>query len=205
MQKTYWDKYDRLHDKPVENGEPSSNNGWIYTAYYFKYTNITKKSLRYSKLKPAAQICVRDLTRHPYPDYEPPISRDEILGLAYLGFLQPEHLKGWNFSPFLLPKFYLSTFLKQLWEIKDKDRNYFWKHDLTQIWYIAFSVPLTDRYFLLQTWGTYKWYYPSHLFYAAISKLDSLTGKENGIRWLKYGKSLKAMQSEFPEDHPLKK
>ena len=30
---TYTDKYGRYHDKPTDGVNPSSNNGWIYTAY----------------------------------------------------------------------------------------------------------------------------------------------------------------------------
>ena len=44
----------------------------------------------------------------------------------------------------------------------------------------------------------------SHAVYWAIAKIDSMFGKDSGIRWLKYGKSLEAMQEEFPEDHPFR-
>jgi hypothetical protein len=201
---TYWDKYDRLHDKPTVAGEPSSNNGWIYTAYYYKIPRFEFSSA----LVQAGEFCAKNLTRHPFVyDNEPPISRDEILGLAYLGFLKPEHLNDWNFAPkfFKPPKFNLLTFLDQATEAYGEHRNYFWKQRLSQLYHVAFSVPLTDRYFLLQTWGKYKWYYPSHLLYASISKIDSIFGGESGIRYLKYDKSWKAMQAEFPADHPLRK
>jgi hypothetical protein len=167
----------------------------------------------------------------------PPISRDEILGMAALGLLKPRHLNGWNFSPFPLPKFNLFTLLKQLWQLRPslvkhplfsppksvpyfklprifiklsgyyylsfKHRNYFWQNNLDQLYRFAFSVPLTDRHFLLSQWGRFTWYNPMHLLYWTIAKIDSKLGKSNGIRWLKYGKGVEEMTSEFPADHPI--
>jgi hypothetical protein len=137
--------------------------------------------------------------------YTPYVSRDEILGAAYLGLLRPEHLNGWNFSPFPMPEFSATQLVKQLKLLYENrtDRNYFWKNNLDQIYRFAFSVPVVDRYFLLKTWGTFQWYNPAHVFYAAVAKVDAATGTDSGIRFLKYGKSAVAMTKEFPVDHPL--
>jgi hypothetical protein len=197
----YFDKWGRVHHKVCKYGNPSSNNGWIYTAYL--------KKLGYELDEFNLAVCFRacveknSLRRHPpIVDSNVPISRDEILGMAALGFLKPEHLNGWNFSPFPLPKFNLIETIKQFIKIKDQHRNYFWKNNMDQIYRFAFSVPLSDRHFILSCWGKFN------LFYFLVAKVDSLiTTPKNGIHWLKYGGSArrKIMEQEFPEDHPLRK
>jgi hypothetical protein len=133
------------------------------------------------------------------PDkYSPPISRDEILGMAALGFLKPSHLNGWNFCPYKLPSFNPIKTITQFWELKGKHRNYLWQNKLEHTYRFAFSVPLSDRHFILSTWGKFN------IFYWAIAKLDSVIGKPtNGIPWLKYNKDIEAMKLEFPKDHPF--
>lgn len=200
----YIDIYGRYHDKPVTDSNPvPSNNGWIYTAYADKLGLTVDKE----KLTKCFNECLvtelgendehrHHLIRSPGKPL-PPISRDEILGMAALGFLKPEHLDGWNFSPFPLPAFNLITLIKQLWEIKDKDRNYFWKNGLSMVYHVAFSVPLTDRHFILSKWGKFS------LFYFLVAKADSLLGSGNGVGWLKYDKNREEMLKEFPEGHPF--
>lgn len=231
---TYFDKWGRLHHKPCVNGEPSSNNGWIYTAYYHKLHNVRSTIINNEKLVLIGEQCSALLTRHPVefklPSQQVPISRDEILGLAYLGFLTPEHLSDWNFCPFILKKFNPFKLITQLWELRPefdfyselhptkdryiekgpwfvfKHRNYFWQNNLDQIYRFAFSVPLQDRAFLLECWGETK--SPRYFFYKGIAWLDSkFTKPKNGIHWLKYGGEdrKKIMQAEFPEDHPLRR
>ena len=194
----YIDIYGRYHDKPVTESNPiSSNNGWIYTAYADKLGIAVDKE----KLKECFEKCiVVDNSKHRYlnrsPDkFLPPISRDGILGMAALGFLKQEHLDGWNFSPFRLPAFNLLTLIKQLWTIRDKHRNYFWQNNISQVYHVAFSVPLTDRHFILQKWGKFN------LFYFLAAKADSLLKSGNGVGWLKYDKNKEEMLKEFPEGH----
>jgi hypothetical protein len=220
---TYWDSYGRLHHKHCNNGVPSSNNGWIYTAYADKLMTI---DLDRNGLTECFNKCIikdaRDdrsfLIRSPNKDL-PPMSRDEILGMAALGLLKPTHLNGWNFSPYPLPRFNPIKLAQQLWELRPervntwqddgedgyyfewraKHRNYFWENYLDQLFLFAFSVPLSDRHFILQKWGKFN------LVYWAIAKIDSMIGApKNGIPWLKYGKGIEAMQEEFPVDHPLR-
>jgi hypothetical protein len=196
----YIDKYGRYHHKPVTESKPiPSGNGWLYTAYAYKLgLPINKKSL---------EQCLNQCKLHPYlpilnrsPGQElPPMSRDEILGLVELGFLIYRDDGSWNFSPRPIPKFNIVTLLKQILEARGKHRNYFWENNLDQLYRFAFSVPLVDRHYCLQKSGKFN------LFYWAIAKLDNMSSEESGIRWLKYGKSLKGMLKEFPEDHPFRK
>lgn len=197
----YQDKYGRYHHKPCIDGEPSSNNAWLYTAYARKFG----LGINRTQLKNCYTLCnvyefdkkLHYIIRSPRKPL-PPMSRDEILGISYLGLLNKSVLVGWNFSPRPIPTFNPLKLIKQLREARGKHRNYFWENNLDQIYRFAFSVPLTDRHFILKQWGKFN------LFYWAVAKIDSLSRKKSGIRWLKYGKSLEAMQSEFPEDHPLR-
>jgi len=204
----YFNVWKRLHHKPCINGEPSSNNGWIYTAYHYKLYNIASY-YQGVDLKAIGYECSQNLTRHPLKykskELQVPISRDEILGLAFLKHLNPTHLNGWSFSPYPIPPFNLKTLIKQIKELNGQHRNYFWQNKLDQIYRFAFSVPLQDRAFLLECWGETKSL--RYFFYKSIAMIDSKFFKpKNGIHWLKYGgeERKKIMQGEFPEDHPLR-
>jgi hypothetical protein len=219
----YFDEFGRLHDKPVtpENPVPS-NNGWIYTAY-FKVAGGVVNILKLANCFAQCLVNGKFVLRNPGQTL-PPQSRDEILGAVELDLLKPEHLNGWSFSPYEIPRFNPIKLAKQLWQLQPtielvapydpakryeyklvfKHRNYFWQNNLDQIYRFAFSVPLTDRSFILKKWGKFHFYNPVHLFYAAFAKASSLIGKPNGIGYLKYGKSAQAMVQEFPKDHPIR-
>jgi hypothetical protein len=190
----YVDKYGRYHDKPCTNGAPSSNNGWIYSAY------AEKIGLELNLDNPYMYRCWHQRTRH-IDDFEPPMSRDEMLGFAYLGNID---LGAWNFSPWALPKFNFIEFCKQLWECRNQDRNYFWKNKLTQVYHVAFITPLQDRAYYYRTFGVRPPY-----FYTIIEFIDKkLKPKSNSgalIRWLKYDidPGLKVFEEYFGKEHPI--
>ena len=197
----YIDNYGRYHDKPVTDSNPvPSNNGWIYTAYADKLgLAVDKEKLAqcFSRCKLTDKKGRTYLIRSPLKE-TPPISRDEILGMAALGLLQPKHLNGWNFSPYRLPAFSLLILIKQLWMLIGKDRNYFWQNGLSMVYHVAFSVPLADRHFILSKWGEFN------LFYFLVAKVDSLLPSKNGLKWLKNDGDKKSLLSEFPDDHPFR-
>lgn len=194
----YQDRYGRYHHKPCIDGEPSSNNGWLYTAYARKLG----LPLDFPKLVD----CSRKCALHPfYPRFNrspgkenPPASRDEVLGLVELGILVYAKDGSWNFSPRPIPRFNLLRLIGDIREAKGQHRNYFWENNLDQLYRFAFSVPLTDRHYCLKKSNKFN------LFYWAIAKIDSLSSKRSGIRYLKYDKDLAAMLEEFPEDHPFR-
>lgn len=205
----YFDKWGRVHDKPCVRGEPSSNNGWIYSSYLMKagyQVDLMSMAMCFRQCKQVDPETGRlYLIRSPFKE-EPPMSRDEILGLAKLGFLRPKHLNGWSFSPYPIPPFNLIKLIKQLVEVKDQHRNYFWKNKLDQIYRFAFSVPIQDRAFILECFGEKNTL--RYFFYKAIALIDSKISKPtNGIQWLKYGgdEREEIMKKEFPEDHPLQR
>lgn len=201
----YRDKFGMYHDKLVIDEQPSSNNGWICTAY------AQKAKLPYSKVlvNHTFRKCKVRNTKFPNNLYlirtphkaTLPINREEILGMASLGFLKPHHLNGWNFSPYPLPKFSLLKTIKQLIEVKNKHKNYFWQNNMDQLYRFLFSVPIQDRHFILTKWGKFN------ILYWVVDKLDRLVKPKNGIDWLKYGGEArkKIMQKQFPFDHPLRK
>lgn len=224
----YEDKYGRYHHKPCINGEPSSNNGWIYSAYADKLG----LPLNDSELQSCFNKCLNEhntfILRSPLKGL-PPMSRDEILGAAALGLLKARNLKGWSFSPRPIPRFNPFKLAVQLWELKPalekvntwqnisdtdeedyiwetkviwKHRNYFWENKLDQLYRFAFSVPIQDRDFILDNTDK-KVNIFAVLFYSAVASIDKLFNKPSGITWLKYGKGLAEMKSEFPADHPI--
>lgn len=199
----YFDRWGRLHDKPVTESNPvPSNNGWIYTAYAAKagiQLDHVKLSLCMSECRVPGNP--PHLIRSPGKTL-PPMSRDEILGFSALGLLQPEDLQGWNFSPYAIPAFNPIKLIKQLWDLRPslkRHRNYFWQNNLDQLYRFAFSVPLADRHFILKQWDRFN------LLYWIIHKLDSISKSDNGIGWLKNGTGVENMKKEFPQDHPLQR
>lgn len=223
----YQDQWSRYHDKPTDGVNHSSNNGWIYTAYAQKaglQVDDYKINDCYDKCLFLKTKTTFGLNRSPRKT-TPPISRDEILGMAALNQLPYFHVYNWNFSPYPLPKFSLIKLVKQLWELRPglyktyrdiipsipkyslsfKHRNYFWQNNLNQLYRLAFSVPLSDRHFILKKWGKFSYLNPVHLFYAALGKIQSKI-KPNGLDWLKYdeNKGLEGIKKEFTEDHPIR-
>lgn len=217
MENRYTDYFGLYHDKPTQNGNVSGNP-MIYTAFAKKLElDLDMPQIQLGHALTERKVDGRCYyIRHPYKPNSSPASREEILGRYYLGLTM--NLDGWNFSPFSIPKFNPIKLVQQLWELRPnvdllnpirpyiwKHRNYFWENNLNQLYRFAFSIPLVDRYSILNWSSTFKFYKPTHLLYLAISKIDSLLPSESGIRWLKYGKSLAAMRKEFPqEDHPLR-
>lgn len=223
----YTDKWSRYHDKPTDGVNPSSNNGWIYTAYFYKVNDIYPNLQYTPDLIQAGEECAEYRTRHPgLVEYtKSPISRDEVLALEYLGFSL--NMQNWMFNPKdrPIPKLSIPKLIKQalalivvipyykrilgvdvkLWHFELAHRNFFWKNNLDQLYRFAFSVPIQDRYSILKGSGRFKFYRPNHLLYAGISMIDRL-GKPSGMRYLKYGgdKNMRAMVQEFPADHPIR-
>jgi hypothetical protein len=202
--KDYTDKYGRIHDEPTINGEPSSNNGWLFTA-------VANKLGHPISVDPIAGLeCAAHFIRHPREMKKPtpPISRDEVLGLAYLRFISSSQLDNWNFSPYPIPKFNLMRFLQQAvwlvdWKtLKLKHRNTFWKEGFDQFYRFAFSVPLSDRAAILRWLGK-----KSNPFYSLIEWITSIKKPKDRssrlLRFLKTGKDKESVVNYFGKSHPL--
>lgn len=198
MNNNYIDRWGRIHDKPCTNSEPSSNNAWIYSAY-------AKKLGIKLKIDPVCfDLCAANYTRHPN-DFEPPMSRDEILGMAYLGLgfgiIKITH--DWYFHGEKPAPFNLIKLIKELW-LSRGHRNNFWKNKYTQVYRFAFGVPLTDRAFILkEIYGEASWYYL--LIEWFDKKLKTKSNSSKLIRWLKYDidPGLETFEEYFGKDHPI--
>jgi len=202
----YFDKYGRVHDKPVTESNPCPcNNAWLYTAFLCK--------LDYSRTyqDEPLNFCAYHLTRHPLDfvnETKSPMSRDEILGMAYLDMFAARRFINKNFwMTNDLPKFELFGFIEQLIElIKNNDnRNYWWKNNLDQMKFLTMRLPLQDRAFIYRTAGL-----KAPLFYVLYEKLSNIK-KPKGyssehLAFLKtnYPVSPESWLEAFPDvNHPI--
>ena len=219
----YQDSRGRLHNQEVTVAKPfPSNNANLFSAYGVKVGLLLLLD------NETLVICSLDRLRHRKSDKDdvPPTSRDEILGLSFLGYTDERLTENWKFNPkdYPIPAFSLSKLITQakslvvskpyykkvlgidikLYHFELAHRNFFWKNKLDQLYRFAFSVPLQDRYSILKWAGQFKPYLPSHLLYATVSLIDRL-GKPSGIRYIKYGgdKNMKEMVKSFPADHAI--
>jgi hypothetical protein len=196
----YIDQFGRYHNKPVTpSNQLPSNNAWIYSAYAQKIGLPLDIDYGY------ALDCAKYFTRHNLIHW-PPFSRDEALGMVYLGYM-PAIAKDWYFSTLITPKFNLlktiATFVLAIGE----HRNFLWEKDLRHSYRFMFSVPLSDRAWI------YREIYNSEpiAIYRLIEWLDKrLIGKSNSgklIRWLKYDilPETKVFIEYFGEEHPITK
>jgi hypothetical protein len=118
----FWDKFGRLHTKPVTDTNPlPTNNAYIYTAYYSIFDKVNIPYVNTIRNHP--------IGRHPYglKPGSPPMSHDELYGLSILDdfqasriveYLEDNHnqycdLPGfeakpfWKLNPFkVIPAFY---------------------------------------------------------------------------------------------------
>lgn len=201
----YIDKWGRYHDKICLFEEPSSNNGWIYTAYAWKFDMEVDRE----KISDCFRKCLfflegkTRIARSPYK-FEPPISRDEILGLAYLDLLGFRN-GNWNFSPYVVPSFNPFKTIAALYRMIGAHRNALWFNGgEPHLFRFAFSVPLQDRAFLLRNQGSRV-----PLLYRVVEWIDKLIPSSSDsskmIRWLKYGKlpAVEVFTRLYGEQHPF--
>lgn len=144
-------KYGLYHDKPCKQGKPSSNNGWIYTAMAealnLPVTDTTIKKTFNNCLMQVKNYGFR-ITRLPGKD-TPPISKDEIIGLLSLGFINDGFLEMYNwyygyefgYSNSIWKK------LKAVLYLAGKHRNTIWEEKVVDAYPLAFTLGRADRYY----------------------------------------------------------
>lgn len=156
--KSYQDKWTRFHDKPSEDGKPSSNNGWIYTAYS-KYLEIDTFS--WSKIRECYELCTHNdirvrINRNPNQPF-PPFSKDEVFGAVSLGLLNYSDLYWqhntfcnlYSFKPKPLSKINWFKAIKQFWELRNKHRNAVWQEPgYEEAMQLAFRLAPNDLYYV---------------------------------------------------------
>lgn len=166
MKSIYQDKWTRWHDRPCENEEPRSNNGWIYTAYA-AHLMKGKNAFDFKMLQKCYSGCNRTIfssnmkiDRSP-GQIHPPISKDEIIGLSSLGMLNVQSLinSHWNFcnldeyekEPLTIKKAWIAV--KSLWKIRKEHRNHLWQNQMTETYCLAFRLMPWDTYYIKKDWG----------------------------------------------------
>ena len=182
----YVDKYGLYHHKKVVEGEPSSNNGWIYTAYA-ALLGITIDKMR---LIDCFQRCI--ISSEPFKMNRlpgkglPPMSRDEVLGLVSLGILDDHILYKQhyqfcnlpNFEPKSLWKVSWVKALKAAWRIRNSHRNALW--DEPDLWHFGFRLPPQDTYYVIKKAGGRPGFLHTLYFYVSTYNSGS-----HLIPWLK--------------------
>lgn len=153
---SYQDKWGRFHDKPTNGVNPSSNNGWIYTAYAYHLGLCPGLTLSLDE-------CFEESKRGNWPKVDrspgkmfPPLSRDEVLGLFVLGLVFYKELKNsyWQFCnlPGFVPKplWKVNWFkaLRAAWKIRNAHRTAL--HDEPDLWHLGFRLPPQDTWFIMK-------------------------------------------------------
>lgn len=153
---SWTDAYERWHDKPTDGEKPSSNNGYIYSAYA-KNLGLLKK---YHSIADCFQKSIRNLehvnfTRHPdiwLTDGTPPPSRDEVLGLVSLGILDASHLinNQWCFWIEGDPLDRLDWFniVLEMLKLSGKHRNEVWTGNYPHAKQLAFRLNFHDVFYV---------------------------------------------------------
>lgn len=160
MVSKYQDKYTMWHDKPCKDGEPSSNNPWIYSSYskYLapKTVDVYKRIELFNKcadntLSNPFDLRINRLPNKPYPV----LSKDEVVGLVSQGLITCDELEAnyWNFCNLEYEKEPLSfsgvlVAIKALWNIRKEHRNYFWENNIQEAYSLAFYLPLELQYYV---------------------------------------------------------
>lgn len=169
----YWCKHGLVHDKPCEQDEPSSANGWIYTAYYNAKNNrkIQKSITETTQLKrilkklehPDRSVGFMH-SRLPYSSNEQkpyaPMSRDEIIGMySLLGWIAENEIQVYQNDYYFDKSFRIKMPLKKhieafkaLWASRE-DRNYFWKKNIFPAYKYTFKLWPHDQYWLKKRLG----------------------------------------------------
>lgn len=154
---TYQDSDSFYHDKPTKNGDPSSNNGFIYTAYsnYLAPDSISRNAILARYINCRESLDPLMINRLPYKKL-PPQSKDEIIGMVSLGLLSNGELEAshWNFCNIddkFDRKLTIKSFFKaaiSLFKVRKEHRNYAWENNMTETYPLMFNLPLWDRYYV---------------------------------------------------------
>jgi hypothetical protein len=222
-------KYGLVHHKPCkpanENGKlvllPSSNNGWIYSAYLNALLPggyMTSDAVYYACQKQISQDPTYFVYRLPQKKF-PPISRDEIIGMVSLGYYPLEY--QW-FMYRQQAELKIKHYLKAAWQlftIRNEHRNTFWQNEMYDTFPLSMKLAWFDRYYIASKTGMrlmlWTWMFYSLMFHLyAFSTIIKGSTSEKNILWLQL-KDLKSkflirflnykknFKDYFPADHPI--
>ena len=149
------DEFGRWHDKPTNGERPSSNNGYIYTAYAKNLElTIDLTSIRHCFQNSVLDIGSVKFTRHPakwLTSDTPPPSRDEVLGLISLGLLDVTYLKKneWCFEIRGKKIDRLDWFkvILEMLQLSQEHRNEVWRGNYPNASQLAFRLGFHDIFY----------------------------------------------------------
>jgi hypothetical protein len=224
------DQWTRWHDKPTDGVNPSSNNGWIYSAYakYLKGDSIDRSRLLRCYLDCVQSLNPVMVNRSPYQT-TPPFSKDEVIGCVSFGLLTDHELENshynfcnldMNFERKLSIKSLFKA-AKTLWNIRKEHRNYVWQNKMVEAYPLAFKLPPEDIYYVKKRYNKKPGILLTAAFY--INSLLTIKKGDKSSRmmlWLKVkdlementfiGKMVmkrykKWVRDYFHKDHPFVK
>jgi len=219
--KVYQDLDTFYHDKPCINGQPSSNNGYIYTAYskYLAPDTTNRHRLLARFLKCTKSLDPVKINRLPQKE-TPPCSKDEIIGMVSLGLLSDSELSRshYNFcnldTPFERKLSLKSIFgaVRALYKIRNEHRNYVWQNKVIAGYPLAFRLPNWDIYYVQKYSGVTPSLMNTLLFYINFINVYIKGDKSSRMMLFLQLNDLKSplrkiipykkwIKDYFPEDH----
>jgi hypothetical protein len=221
--KPYQDIDTFYHHKPVVNGDPSSNNGYIYTAYskYLAPNTLDRHRIIARFVKCTKSLDPVKITRLPGME-TPPLSKDEIIGMVSLGLISDSELSRshYNFCSqdiaFERKLSLKSIFgaVKALFKIRKEHRNYVWENRIVEAYPLAFRLPPEDIYYVQKYSGVSPSLLNTTIFYANMAMVWAKGDKSSrmmlflklndlGHPFRKLIPYKKWVRDYFPADHPF--
>lgn len=174
MVSRYQDKNTMWHDKICNKGEPSSNNGWIYSAYakYLAPCTTDRLKLLNTHIKCIENTKPLQINRLPGKS-RPPMSKDEIIGMVSLGLvddleLRQNHYNFANIGGSFDRKLSIPNVIKAikiLYRIRKEHRNYVWENNLVDAYPLTFRLAPEDIYYVRKKAGESAGIFNTIVFY----------------------------------------
>lgn len=182
-------KYGLYHDREVINQEPRSNNGWCYTSYAAVLNfpidlQVITETFHQCFYYNDEGIYLLRLPRK----FEPPISRDEVLGMVSLFPYLAKELIDLDYfflgaKPSYIPP--LKDQLKAVWSLRNKHRNFVWEQKVYKAYPIVFRLWWNDRYYLKKLSGVEPGRFETIFFYLnAVHTIIFGSVSVQNILWL---------------------
>lgn len=214
-------KYGLWHHKVCKNSAPRSNNGWIYTAYAKALGHVASSKEQLTYLFYRCESTHSDFYYDRLPGkQEPPISRDEIIGMISLGMPDVTHnlvSRGWLMceNSWNVSLFTLWDSVKELWAIRKEHRNFMWQEKRYAAYPIAFRIMWHDRHYITKkaqnktsifNYCMFQLYAFSTIIQKNISARNVLwlqLHDLNSVFWIKFLNQPKNFIKYFGPEHPF--
>lgn len=218
---SYQDQWTRFHDKPTNGTDPSSNNGFMYTAegIFLSPDDIDMDKVFQCYLECRRSLYPVRIDRNP-GQLTPPLSKDEAIALASLGLLTRFELEQshWQYCnlpeyepvPITVPVFVkaVKALIKARIDIYkkgltgSKKRNYIWENKILDAYPLAFRLPPEDIFYVKKLYNDKTNIFELvYFFLAACVTLIKDDRSSTMYLWLQ----LKNIYPKLADKLPLKK